>query len=440
MRVEGALCGLGAALDGNGHRKAAGVGSIFSFPFQCLGDHPARHMVDGGFAYRLVKAGLRHPAHPLAAKDAHAGGIRFQHHRCDHRQARGHIHIVAAVLADGTCGTRIRSAAPEGSHLHHDALGRAQGHRFRFAAGQQQTRRPGSPQRGTGAGGVAAAQQLLAAADVMLKLRLSGRCLFGFRLRCAEQSRVLLFGQAVQSTDVLRLKRLFRGQHAGNTAGRNAHHRVRYFFGQLQLVQAQDHRQLLGVCKLSEDGEQFNFALDIQKRGRFVQQDHFRLLAQGPGQQDALALAVADAVKIPVCQLRRAHQLQGPVHLLPVLGRQNAQPSGVGIAPRRNKVEAGGQLHPAAVRGHEGQLLRPLGTGVIGKASAFQQHRAVHGGQLARQCAQQGGFACAVGADEGQDLARLHPEGNIREQRCLAVADGKTLCSAQKMFLHRAPS
>ena len=57
----------------------------------------------------------------------------------------------------------------------------------------------------------------------------------------------------------------------------------------------------------------------------------------------------------------------------------------------------------------EGQLLRPLGTGVTGKASAFQQHRAAHGGQLTRQRAQQGGFACAVGADEGQDLARLHP-------------------------------
>ena len=92
------------------------------------------------------------------------------------------------------------------------------------------------------------------------------------------------------------------------------------------------------------------------------------------------------------------------------------------------------------MRGHEGQLLRPLGTGVTGKASAFQQHRAAHGGQLTRQRAQQGGFACAVGADEGQDLARLHPEANIREQRCLAVADGKTLCSAQKMFFHRAPS
>ena len=101
-----------------------------------------------------------------------------------------------------------------------------------------------------------------------------------------------------------------------------------------------------------------------------------------------MALAVADAVKIPVCKVCRAHQLQSSVHLLPVLGRQNAQPSGVGIAPRRNKVKAGGQLHPAAVGSHEGQLLRPLGTGVIGNASAFQQHRAAHGGKLARQCAQ----------------------------------------------------
>ena len=250
VRVEGALCRLGTAFHRDGHRKAAGVGSIFSFPFQRFGNHLAGHMVDGGFAYGLVKAGLRHPAHPLAAKDAHAGGIRFQHHQCNHRQARGHVHIVAAVLADGTYRTGIRSAAVNGCHLHHNALGRAQSHRFRFAAGQQQTRRPGSPQRGTGAGGIAAAQQLLPAADVMLKLRLSGGCLFGFRLRCAKQSRVLLFGQAVQGADVLRLKRLFRGQHAGNTTGRNAHHRVRYFFGQFQLVQAQDHRQLTGMGQL----------------------------------------------------------------------------------------------------------------------------------------------------------------------------------------------
>ena len=53
---------------------------------------------------------------------------------------------------------------------------------------------------------------------------------------------------------------------------------------------------------------------------------------------------------------------------------------------------------------------------------------------------QQGGFACAVGADEGQDLARLHPEANIREQRCLAVADGKLPRSAKCFFVHHAPS
>ena len=46
----------------------------------CFDFVSAGHMVDGGLAYGLVKAGLRHPAHPLAAKDAHAGGIRFQYH------------------------------------------------------------------------------------------------------------------------------------------------------------------------------------------------------------------------------------------------------------------------------------------------------------------------------------------------------------------------
>ena len=70
----------------------------------------------------------------------------------------------------------------------------------------------------------------------------------------------------------------------------------------------------------------------------------------------------------------RAHQFQRILHLFFVLGRKDAQPPGVGNAPRRRKFKAGGQLGAASVGQHQRQLLR---TGVAedaGKLLPVQQH------------------------------------------------------------------
>ena len=207
--VEGTLGHLFAALDGEGHSKAAGVTGIFGLSFQRLGDHLTGDMVDGGFSDRLVEAGFCHPAYSFAAGNADVRGVGQQGDRGDHRQPGGHVHIVAAVLFDGTFGPGIRFAAEQGSHFHHDALRGAEGDGLRGIPGQQQPGCPRRPQRRAGAGGVAAAQQLLPAADVVLKL--------GFRrLWGAEQGFVLLPAQVVKGLDVLRRKGFFGRQHAGN--------------------------------------------------------------------------------------------------------------------------------------------------------------------------------------------------------------------------------
>ena len=189
-----------------------------------------------------------------------------------------------------------------------------------------------------------------------------------------------------------------------------------------------------------QDRQQLDLALDVEEGCRLVQKDHFRLLAQRTRQKNALALAAADAVEIPVGEGGGAHQLQCLPHLLPVLVGQNAQPPGVGVAPGRRKVKTGGQFHPAAVGRHQRQLAGAGGAGVTGKRGAVQQNRPAHGRQLPRQCAQQGGFARAVGADEGKDLPGFHPEGDVPQKRGLAVADGKTFGPAECCFVHRAPS
>ena len=80
--------------------------------------------------------------------------------------------------------------------------------------------------------------------------------------------------------------------------------------------------------------------------------------------------------------MRRAHQLQRALYLFFVLGRKDAQPPGVGNAPRRRKLKAGCQLGAAGVGQHQRQFLRPCVAGDAGKLLPVQQHRAAQRGQL----------------------------------------------------------
>ena len=212
MGVEGAPGYLLTAGDGDGHGKAAGVAGGFCLPAQRFGDHLPGHMVDGGLPDRLVQPGFCHPAYPRAAGNAYLGCAGQQRHRGGHRQTGGHVHVIAAVLFNSAFRALGSSAAEQGNYLHHDALGRAQSNGFRRNAGQQQPGSPGCCQCRTGAGGVAAAQQLLPAAHIVLKLRL-------FRLRRVKNSAVLFFRQAVERLDIFPGKGLRRG-HGGRNAVR----------------------------------------------------------------------------------------------------------------------------------------------------------------------------------------------------------------------------
>ena len=70
----------------------------------------------------------------------------------------------------------------------------------------------------------------------------------------------------------------------------------------------------------------------------------------------------------------RAHQLLRILYLFFVLGGKDAQPPGIGNAPRRRKLKAGGQLGAAGVGQHQRQLLRPGVAGNAGKLLSVQQH------------------------------------------------------------------
>ena len=106
-------------------------------------------------------------------------------------------------------------------------------------------------------------------------------------------------------------------------------------------MQRHDDRDALLLGHAPQDGEQLQLVADVQKGGGLVQDDDLRLLTDGPGQQDALALAVADGVEVPVGELQRVHRLHGGIDLGLVLGGQDAQSARVGVAAGGHDVPAG---------------------------------------------------------------------------------------------------
>ncbi len=227
VRVEGALGHLGTALDGNGHRKAAGVrrhsasrcsASAIIWRGTWLMAASPTGWSRPGFVTRPT------PSPPKMRTSARSGfrttspqpAGRWSH---PHRRRRPFQWRIAPCSVGGRTG----------GHLHHNALGVRRATVSGVAAGQQQTGRPVPPaphrcrwySRSAAASARCGRNARTAAFRRALPFRL--------RLRTAAYRAVYCVRSGRRGCGCSPVKRLFRGQHAGNTAGRNAHHCVRYF-------------------------------------------------------------------------------------------------------------------------------------------------------------------------------------------------------------------
>ena len=119
---------------------------------------------------------------------------------------------------------------------------------------------------------------------------------------------------------------------------------VRYPRGKLQLMQRQDHCQSLFFLKLLQHGKKFQLIFYIQIRGRLIQQQDFRLLADRPGKQDTLSLSVADLRKIPIPEFQHMHGFHCFLHGFMILCGQNSEPPGIGVTPGCHHILTGHQL------------------------------------------------------------------------------------------------
>ena len=232
----------------------------------------------------------------------------------------------------------------------------------------------------------------------------------------------------VQLCDILAGKNLLRGADTVDAVARHAHHGVGDALRQLQLVERQQHRQMVFPHHALEHCQQLQLVADVQKTGGLVQYDDLRLLTQRPGQQDALTLAIADGGERPVSKFHATYLRQRALHDGPVLRLQDAQPPRIGIAAAAHHVPAGHQLrlHPGGHQnGHApGDLIAAARLHIL----PVQKHRAGHLGELADNGFQYSGFSRAVGAYQCDDPAPLHMKGYVLDQWLAVVAHGQVFC------------
>ena len=92
------------------------------------------------------------------------------------------------------------------------------------------------------------------------------------------------------------------------------------------------------VRKRAKQEPDLVFVRQIEKRRRFVEQDHRRILGQRTGDHDPLPLTVAEGVDTLVAERFHSHQPQGLFHCRAVGVRQPSDPVGIGRTAQTHDI------------------------------------------------------------------------------------------------------
>ncbi|KAF5056184.1 hypothetical protein DSECCO2_369880 [anaerobic digester metagenome] len=213
----------------------------------------------------------------------------------------------------------------------------------------------------------------------------------------------------------------------GNRSVLDAQNQIRSLLGQFQFVQRHDDRDAPLLCQGPQNAQKFQLIADIQKGGGLVQYDDPGFLADRPGQQDSLALAIADPGKVPLGQGQGIHQLHGPEDSGPVCRGEDAQATGIGIAAGGDNLPAGHKFRFEPIGPDHRYLPGQVEAGHFGDGPPIDAHRSAQAFQLTGEAFQDRGLARAVGSDQGQNLPPLQGQADVPDQRDSVVADGETV-------------
>ena len=242
------------------------------------------------------------------------------------------------------------------------------------------------------------------------------------QLHTAEESVVAALLHAVELLHRAAAQHLFRGAQGRHRLALDAQQIVGNLGGQVDFVEGQDHGDALFLGHLPENLQKLDFIADVQVGRGLVQHDGLRLLAQGPGQENSLPLAVGEGGKIPLGQIQRVNPLQGLLHRSLVPGGQAAKEVGIGIPPHGHHLGTGGQLRANPVCQHHRHLLGQLLGLPLPQILLPEEHPAGNGLKMPGDGFENGGFSPAVGADEGENFALFQPDIDVVNQDAAVIA------------------
>ena len=245
------------------------------------------------------------------------------------------------------------------------------------------------------------------------------------QLHAAEEQVVGAVLDLIKPVDLASREQLLRRTEPGDGIPLDAQKVVGDLHGQVDLMQGHDHRNTLLPGHFPENIQQLDLMADIQIGGRLVQDDDLGLLADGPGQHDPLALAVAEGGEVPLLQLQGVDPLQGLTDDALVGLGQFAQGVGVGIAAHRHHFAAGHQFRTDPVGKHH----RHLPGHLPGRPGVYlppaDVHHAAQLGQMAGDGLEDGGLPRPVGADQREDRPLFDLDADVVYEHLPVIAHGQ---------------
>ena len=174
------------------------------------------------------------------------------------------------------------------------------------------------------------------------------------------------------------------------------------------------------LSQLLDEGERLADLQRVEADGRFVQDEDGRVVDHGVGQADALAVALRQRADKPAAHLLDATALEAEIEpLLPLLALYPLE-----LGPKEHvflDAHFGVQRHAlgqvADIPPHVHRLVHDIEAGDAGDAAGGRQEgcQDAHGGRLAG----------TVGAEEADNLAMRHVEGDVADGGVVAVVLGE---------------
>src|SRR5581483_4110096 len=162
-----------------------------------------------------------------------------------------------------------------------------------------------------------------------------------------------------------------------------------------------------GIALLQQELANQNAGQGVERRGRLVQDEQFRVVDQSLSQTDALQHAAREFSRVAIDFGKQVDGLEDVAGALPQL----ASPHSVQSTVEADQM-AGGPVVKSDVFGEKTDTAAGVS---IAEGTAEHATVAVRGTHEAHRQVDSGGFACAVRPEKAEDLAGFHAQGEIVE-------------------------